>query len=144
VDSQAPGTVSGVQGATGEQGQRTTAAGEHERADGRAPAAGRRPVPATAVAPAAPVRHAPEGGFDFFGTKPPAAAHSSPSALDTVQNEDLADVVGEEALALHKADAEAGFKAVTDAGRGAGQVIDLTAHDETEPIDLPGLRNAVS
>ncbi len=112
-----------------------------------------RPVPgpghftvptAVAVVPAAaPVRR-PEvhGGFDFFGTQKETAS----AALDAVQNEDLADVVGQEALALHKAESEARFKPVDEESRGlgAGQVIDLTAHDETEVFDLKGLRSAVS
>ncbi|MGW0570168.1 hypothetical protein [Streptomyces tauricus] len=102
--------------------------------------AGHFAVPtAVAVAPAAPVRRpAVEGGFDFFGTQKGA------EALEAVQNEDLADVVGQEALALHKAEAESGFKPVGDESRGVGQVIDLTAHDETEQIDLTELRSAVS
>lgn len=96
---------------------------------------------AVAVVPSAPARrHAVEGGFDFFGAKQGA----EPAALEAMQNEDLADVVGQEALALHKAEAEAGFKAADEDARGVGQVIDLTAHDETEQIDLQGLRSAVS
>ncbi|MFI5967307.1 hypothetical protein ACIA8J_34775 [Streptomyces asoensis] len=97
---------------------------------------------AVAVVPAAQPLRRPtaEGGFDFFGTK-----NASPHALEAVQNEDLADVVGQEALALHKAESEAAeFKPVDEAARGVGQVIDLTAHDETEQIDLQGLRSAVS
>lgn len=97
---------------------------------------------AVAYVPAAqPVRRpTTEGGFDFFGTK----AASTSEALDAVQNEDLADVVGQEALALHKAESEAEFKPLDEASRGVGQVIDLTAHDETEHIDLQGLRSAAS
>ncbi|MBZ9642517.1 hypothetical protein [Streptomyces sp. PSKA30] len=99
---------------------------------------------AVAVVPAsAPVRRpTAEGGFDFFGTKANASA-----ALEAVQNEDLADVVGQEALDLHKAEAESEFKPAGEESRGIGQVIDLTAHDETEQIDvqeLRGLRSAVS
>ncbi|NEA59255.1 hypothetical protein G3I60_35120 [Streptomyces sp. SID13666] len=56
------------------------------------------------------------GGFDFFGTQKPGAAQ-----------EDLADVVGEEAYAEHEAQL-------------AAEVIDLTEHDETEQIDVSGLR----
>lgn len=97
---------------------------------------------AVAVVPAAQPARRPtaEGGFDFFGTK----GASAPCALEAVQNEDLADVVGQEALALHKAESEAEFKPLDEAARGVGQVIDLTAHDETEHIDLQGLRSAVS
>jgi hypothetical protein len=96
---------------------------------------------AVAVVPAAPVRRpAVEGGFDFFGTK----SEESRTALESVQNEDLADVVGQEALALHKAEAEAQFKPADEEARGAGQVIDLTAHDETQQIDVQGLRSAAS
>ncbi|MET7484126.1 hypothetical protein [Streptomyces sp. NPDC005538] len=98
---------------------------------------------AVAVVPAAPVRRpVTEGGFDFFGMqKGPSSAD-----MDAVQNEDLADVVGQEALAVHKAEAEAEFKPADDRSRGVGavQVIDLTAHDETEQINLPGLRSAAS
>ncbi|EDY57851.2 hypothetical protein GT021_24240 [Streptomyces sp. SID5470] len=96
---------------------------------------------AVAVVPTAPVRRPRvEGGFDFFGTK----AGASKDALEAVQNEDLADVVGQEALALHKAESESEFKPADEESRGIGQVIDLTAHDETEQIDLQGLRSAVS
>ncbi|GGW40289.1 hypothetical protein GCM10010320_19790 [Streptomyces caelestis] len=96
---------------------------------------------AVAVAPQPPVRrHVSEGGFDYFGTK----QGTSRAALEAVQNEDLADVVGQEALALHKAETEARFKPVDEESRGIGQVIDLTAHDETEQIDVQGLRSAVS
>lgn len=107
--------------------------------------AGHYAVPtAVAVVPtAAPVRRpTAEGGFDFFGAQKETAS----AALDAVQNEDLADVVGQEALALHKAESEAQFKPANEESRGVGisQVIDLTAHDETEQIDLQGLRSAVS
>ncbi|WP_051812183.1 coiled-coil domain-containing protein [Streptomyces sp. NRRL S-340] len=116
--------------------------------------AGHYAVPtAVAVVPPAPARRpVTEGGFDFFGAKKGAP----PAALEAVQNEDLADVVGPEALALHKAEAEAGAGAEAGAetadkpagedteAPAAGQVIDLTAHDETEQIDLQGLRTAVS
>ncbi|MFJ4201476.1 hypothetical protein ACIP2Y_17825 [Streptomyces sviceus] len=96
---------------------------------------------AVAVVPTAPVRRPRiEGGFDFFGTK----AGAERDALEAVQNEDLADVVGQEALALHKAESESQFKPADEESRGIGQVIDLTAHDETEQIDLQGLRSAVS
>ncbi|PIM71071.1 hypothetical protein CTU88_21585 [Streptomyces sp. JV178] len=102
--------------------------------------AGHFTVPtAVAVVPAAPRRRtAVEGGFDFFGTQKEA------DVIEAVQNEDLADVVGQEALALHKAESEAQFKRRDEAARGVGQVIDLTAHDETEQIDLQGLRTAAS
>ncbi|WP_107092263.1 hypothetical protein [Streptomyces sp. NRRL B-1140] len=96
---------------------------------------------AVAVPPQAPVRRPQAGGgFDFFGTK----AGTSSAALEAVQNEDLADVVGQEALALHKAETEARYKPADEESRGIGQVIDLTAHDETEQIDVQGLRSAVS
>ncbi|MFC8201408.1 hypothetical protein ACFUTV_39340 [Streptomyces sp. NPDC057298] len=101
--------------------------------------AGHFTVPtAVAVVPATPARPSVEGGFDFFGTEKGA------EALEAVQNEDLADVVGQEALALHKAESEAGFRPAGEESRGVGQVIDLTAHDETEQIDVAELRSAVS
>lgn len=97
---------------------------------------------AVAVVPASPVRRPMvEGGFDFFGMQKGATS----AAMDAVQNEDLADVVGEEALAAHKAE-EAQFKPADERSRdvGVSQVIDLTAHDETEQINLHGLRSAAS
>lgn len=132
-----------------EAGGQPRAAGDHERAAApTAPAASAAPAahrPAghftvpTAVAvvpPTQPVRRpVQDDGFDFFGTRR--------EALDAVQNEDLADVVGQEALALHKAEAEGRYKPAAEEPR-AGQVIDLTAHDETEHIDVQGLRSAVS
>ncbi|MFF4633106.1 hypothetical protein [Streptomyces griseorubiginosus] len=122
----------------------------HERAAATTPARAAQPPQrpaghfiaptAVAVVPTAPERRPRvEGGFDFFGTK-----GASSEALEAVQNEDLADVVGQEALALHKAESEAEFKPADDESRGVGQVIDLTAHDETEQINLKGLRSAVS
>ncbi|MFD5191556.1 hypothetical protein ACFWMU_26010 [Streptomyces sp. NPDC058357] len=87
---------------------------------------------ATAVAPyAASRRHlVPQGSFDFFGTQKARAA------IESVQNEDLADVVGEEALAAHRTG--------TPGKRAVGEVIDLTAHDETEQLDVVELRSAIS
>ncbi|MGW7824246.1 hypothetical protein ACWGLF_40485 [Streptomyces puniciscabiei] len=135
------------------QGQ-PVAAGGHARAaaDPMAPAEPAQPVgplpaghftvpTAVAVVPAAPTRRpVVEGGFDFFGTQKGAPK----AALDSVQNEDLADVVGPEALAVHKAETEAAFKDADARAAGVGQVIDLTAHDETEQIDVQGLRTAAS
>ncbi|WP_046730895.1 hypothetical protein [Streptomyces humi] len=96
---------------------------------------------AVAVLPAAPIpRPLVTGGFDFFGTQ----KGDSSGGLESMHNEDLADVVGQEALALHKAESEADFKPVDPESRGVGQVIDLTAHDETEQINLGGLRSAAS
>ncbi|MFI9611474.1 hypothetical protein ACIHCM_07250 [Streptomyces sp. NPDC052023] len=129
---------------------KTEAADVHEHAvatTGRATMrqpSGHYTVPtAVAVVPAQATVRRPrvEGGFDFFGTK---AKGEASAALEAVQNEDLADVVGQEALDLHKADSEAEFKPVTAESRGVGQVIDLTAHDETEQIDVQGLRSAAS
>ncbi|MFG2481204.1 MULTISPECIES: hypothetical protein [Streptomyces] len=105
--------------------------------------------PAAAVAPYAAQRRTAsrvEGGFDFFGTKNAAQARA---VIEAVQNEDLADVVGAEALAVHKAESaqavvEPEFKPATDETRAVGQVIDLTAHDETESIDVVRLRTAIS
>ncbi|MBT2544657.1 hypothetical protein J7E99_29125, partial [Streptomyces sp. ISL-44] len=115
--------------------------------------------PAAAVAPYAAQRRTAsrvEGGFDFFGTK---NAEQARAAIEAVQNEDLADVVGAEALAVHEAESARTTAAepVTDAAAepaaeaapdeepaAGGQVIDLTAHDETEPIDVARLRTAIS
>ncbi|MFE4698130.1 hypothetical protein ACFRIC_13785 [Streptomyces sp. NPDC056738] len=100
---------------------------------------------AVAVVPQpAPVRRpSVEGGFDFFGTQKEA---SEAAAVEAVQNEDLADVVGQEALAEHEAEAGAsGARSAGQAPEGADrQVIDLTEHDETEHIDMTGLRSAAS
>lgn len=154
----AEGTAAGAAAATeAEAAQEDEAQGKPEAVDGHSRAAAFTPAKAAqtgpqpsghfvaptavAVVPTTPARRPPaEGGFDFFGTQKGAA----PAALAAVQNEDLADVVGQEALALHKAEAEAEFKPADEESRGVGQVIDLTAHDETEQIDLQGLRSAVS
>ncbi|MER6517163.1 hypothetical protein ABT246_09845 [Streptomyces sp. NPDC001553] len=136
----APAATSGAARTTEAHGR--TAAGDRASA---VPA--RRP--AATVAPyTAPRRSASrvEGGFDFFGTKNAAQARA---AIEAVQNEDLADVVGAEVLAVHKAETvraagDPEFKPVTPEHRAVGQVIDLTEHDETEPIDVVRLRTAIS
>ncbi|MEU6276932.1 hypothetical protein ABZ871_31685 [Streptomyces populi] len=95
---------------------------------------------AVAVVPhTAPVRRpSAEGGFDFFGTQKEGA---DDAVVEAVQNEDLADVVGQEALAAHEAGSESRGETPDGADR---QVIDLTEHDETEHIDMTGLRSAAS
>ncbi|WP_369144915.1 hypothetical protein [Streptomyces sp. R44] len=117
------------------QGKHAAAAGteQHTRTAATAPAL----PPASTALPAVPVAAAivpyaarrpvprPEGGFDFFGTQ------KAEAVIEAVQNSDLADVVGEEVLALA-------------APRAVGQVIDLTAHDETEQLDVAELRGAVN
>ncbi|GHH39760.1 hypothetical protein [Streptomyces candidus] len=90
--------------------------------------------PSSALTPYAPqnlpaVRK--QGGFDFFGTSTGAGV-----AAD-MQDEDLADVVGEEALAEHRSS-----RTAADA-ETVGAVIDLTAHDETEQLDVADLRSAI-
>ncbi|MCC3770453.1 hypothetical protein [Streptomyces sp. UNOC14_S4] len=100
-------------------------------------ASAQAPVPVRAAAAVVPpqARPAPrtQGGFDFFGTQRPSAAGRP------VEETDLADVVGEEALA--EADADAGAEAAASAGE---DIIDLTEHDETEQIDVADLRSAIS
>lgn len=126
--AEAPG---GGAGAGAGQEHRTPGALPAARPAGGLPAA--RPVPAaSAVVPySASRRHlVPQGSFDFFGTQ---KAHA---AIESVQNEDLADVVGEEALAAHRSG--------TAENRAVGKVIDLTAHDETEQLDVAQLRSAIS
>ncbi|MFC9248220.1 hypothetical protein ACFT7S_30605 [Streptomyces sp. NPDC057136] len=131
--------------AEGPKGKHAAAAGagdhQHRRPSVALPAPQLSPVPvpvprpipaASAVVPyAAARRHlVPQGSFDFFGTQ------KANAAIEAVQNEDLADVVGEEALAAHRT-------GVTE-NRAVGKVIDLTAHDETEQLDVAGLRSAIS
>ncbi|MEU5309331.1 hypothetical protein [Streptomyces sp. NPDC021562] len=149
ADGHARAVAATTAGPEGPEGIAPAAAeAEEDAADTPAPSANSVPpsghftVPtAVAVLPAAPIpRPLVTGGFDFFGTQKGASA----GGLDTMHNEDLADVVGQEALALHKAESEAEFKAADPGARGVGQVIDLTAHDETEQINLGGLRSAAS
>ncbi|MFF3542221.1 hypothetical protein [Streptomyces platensis] len=109
-----------------------------------------RPVPATAaaIAPSRPAASRATGGFDFFGN----ATAAGPRQLTAPLEEDLADVVGEEALAEQSARTQpaeepaAAEDAQTDGATttGSGEVIDLTAHDETEQLDLAPLRTAIS
>ncbi|MFF1561373.1 hypothetical protein [Streptomyces sp. NPDC058279] len=145
--------AAGAAGVVGASGDAAAAAGSGGHGRTAAGAAGAqlpaRRLAATVAPYAAPRRPASrvEGGFDFFGTKTAAQARA---VIESVQNEDLADVVGAEVLAVHKAestgqsDAEPEFKAPTAEQRALGQVIDLTAHDETEPVDVARLRSAIS
>lgn len=110
-------------------------------------AAGHFTVPAAAmVVPAAPARKAPQGGFDFFG-----------AGRSLEGEEDLADVVGEELAAEVAAEVDQADEPETESRPEAEgsdnvseedaereqQVIDLTAHDETEQIDMGELRSAL-
>ncbi len=99
----------------------------HTPAPADPPAPGLVPV-AAAVLPYAAQRQAQvrpqQGGFDFFGLKKHAASSGSQAS------QDLADVVGDEAYAEHEAKLD----------EDDPQVIDLTAHDETEQLDLRVLR----
>ncbi|MFI5757923.1 hypothetical protein [Streptomyces sp. NPDC051569] len=145
------------------QGKHAAAVGgeQHSRPSSALPALPALPAPpalpvprvaaASAIVPYEPLRRPvrrPEGRFDFFGAQAAQAAQAAQSGLRTaevvevpaptaqlarVAREDLADVVGEEALAERRPE-----------DRVAGQVIDLTAHDETEQLDLVRLRDAVS
>ncbi len=111
------------------------------------------PIAPYAVHPRRPTRCS-QGSFDFFGTKKAdkhdkhdKASKLAPAVLEAVQNEDLADVVGAEALAAHKAESDAQDFKTAPSGttqRVGGQVIDLTAHDETEQINVTRLRSAMS
>ncbi|MEB8341023.1 hypothetical protein [Streptomyces endophyticus] len=122
-----------------------------EEADSRGKseaAAGHFTVPAAAmVVPAAPTRKVPQGGFDFFG-----------AGLSPQGEEDLADVVGEELAAEVAAEVEVEAEVKAEAENSDNntddaetpedaereqQVIDLTAHDETEQIDMGELRSAL-
>ncbi|MEV6329708.1 hypothetical protein [Streptomyces sp. NPDC051909] len=105
----------------------------------RAPAM--RHVPAAAaIVPYTARRVArPTGNFDYFGTQstqPAIGAKKAAAAIEAVQDTDLADVVGEEVLAA--------AAPRPPEQRAVGQVIDLTAHDETEQLDVAELRGAVS
>ncbi|MEV0089943.1 hypothetical protein [Streptomyces sp. NPDC050738] len=116
------------------KGKPSAAAGsDHSRPTSALPVP--RNVPATAVVPYASVQNRavrPLGTFDFFGNQVTA-----PKAAADLEKEDLADVVGAEALEAVR------NEKVADS-RGVGQVIDLTAHDETEQIDVAQLRSAIS
>lgn len=112
------------------QGKHAAAAGQqHERRPSSAAPARRTAPAAAAIEPYSAQRRPAsrlQGGFDFFGTQK--------AAVEAVQHEDLADVVGEEALAARRTEE-----------RAIGKVIDLTAHDETEQLDVVELRrDAVS
>ncbi|MFF5567982.1 hypothetical protein ACFY7Z_26240 [Streptomyces sp. NPDC012623] len=131
---------------------------QHSRPASALPAT--RVPTASAIVPYSPLRRPvrPEGGFDFFGAegrpeggeRPPGEAPSGEEAgtgaaagegtgpVARLEREDLADVVGEEALAERRRSED----------RGVGQVIDLTAHDlaahdGTGRFPLGELRGAV-
>ncbi|MER5439177.1 hypothetical protein, partial [Streptomyces sp. NPDC002790] len=130
-----------------------------EEADSRGKseaAAGHYTVPAAAmVVPAAPVRKVPQGGFDFFGAG--RSVHGQEDLADVVGEELAAEVAAEvdqadepeagsqprvEAEDSGSADDTEASEAPEDAEREQ-QVIDLTAHDETEQIDMGELRSAL-
>lgn len=148
---------SGREAQDGENGRGKASAAAAPRTGGAAPdrtadAAGPalRPVPAAAaaIAPSRPAASRAQGGFDFFGN----ATDDGPRELAAPLEEDLADVVGDEAVAEHSAREQPTAKGATADGEradgetttGTGEVIDLTAHDETEQLDLGGLRSAIS
>lgn len=116
-------------------------------------ASGHYTVPAAAaVVPAAPARRVPQGGFDFFGTSgSPEGSEEGPADGSAGKpDEDLADVIGDEALAEQERERgrarghEAPEPDSTETKDVAEQeVIDLTAHDETEQIDVGDLRSAL-
>ncbi|MFE9405853.1 hypothetical protein ACFYNY_29580 [Streptomyces sp. NPDC006530] len=129
------------------QGKRAAALGngEHSRPSAALTTGPRRaelPAPPAPVA-AAVVPHLarravhPEGSFDFFGAggAQAEAAEQKAAAIEAVQDEDLADVVGAEVLAN---------RAQQGPGKVVGEVIDLTVHDETEQLDVAELRTAIS
>ncbi|PKV87059.1 hypothetical protein [Streptomyces sp. TLI_146] len=120
------------------QGKRSAAAGsgEHVRPSSAAlPAlpAAPKPVAAAVVPYVARPAVRPEGSFDFFGTA--AEKEAVEAAIEAAAEEDLADVVGEEVLAE---------RPHSGPERVVGKVIDLTAHDETEQLDVAVLRTAIS
>ncbi|MFF0555417.1 hypothetical protein ACH4ZU_28380 [Streptomyces sp. NPDC020472] len=122
------------------QGKHAAAAGTEHTRTAASTALPAVPV-AAAVVPYATRRPVPrpEGGFDFFGTQKAAAV------IEDVQNSDLADVVGEEVLASGTPLlTPVAAPAVPAPPRAIGQVIDLTAHDETEQLDMAELRGAVN
>ncbi|MFF5975395.1 hypothetical protein ACFY7C_28205 [Streptomyces sp. NPDC012769] len=141
----APGAESEAEAeaARNERNERDEENEQHTKTTG---AAALRTVPAAAaIAPYAarrPVQR-PTGGFDYFGTQGTSGtraalgAKKAAAAIEAVQDADLADVVGEEVLA----DAA---KPAAPEQRAIGQVIDLTAHDETEQLDVAELRGAVN
>ncbi|MEU1088557.1 hypothetical protein ACFYPN_18605 [Streptomyces sp. NPDC005576] len=122
------------------------------RAAGPSPVPARvaRTVPAaSAVVPYHAQRRAqvPQGGFDFFGSQPdgtPAPGTATVPGPGTgvrqsprpVPEEDLADVVGEEALAVHRSHA--------GDPRAVGKVIDLAPPDAQRRPGSSGLRGAAS
>lgn len=127
--------------------------GKHA-ADGTAPAvpAAREHhlVPATAATTAKavlpyaqpPQRTAPQhtpahraiGGFDFFGTQVPSVAPEA--GKDHPDQTDEAD----EADRPDRAESAPASEEHAQAGEPASEVIDLTAHDDTEQLDMSGLR----
>ncbi|UNO40614.1 hypothetical protein [Streptomyces sp. MST-110588] len=136
------------------------------RTAGDVPTGGSR-VPAAVATAQLAARRLPAprttGGFDFFGNSTGRNRQPLPAPLE----DDLADVVGDEAVAEQSSRGAAGGVRTTagpvsgaepsgvaagpdvaPAGRGTadgvGEVIDLTAHDETEQFDIAELRSAIS
>ncbi|WP_380278218.1 hypothetical protein [Kitasatospora purpeofusca] len=112
-----------------------------------------RPRPAVSPAPR------PQG-FSFFGRGSGAAVRAAApapavrSVEELGERADLADVVGDEAVAAQAreqsrdqeqaaaraAGAEAQTRVLPQVGDADPEVVDLTPHDETEQIEVPELR----
>jgi hypothetical protein len=105
------GTQAGAQAATQDDGRRTA-----RSADGKT--AGRAAQPSAAA-----------------GAGSAASASDAPAV--PAPDEDLADIVGADAVAERQAERQAEREATAE---GIGEVIDLTEYDETEQFDMRELR----
>ncbi|MGY3203214.1 hypothetical protein [Streptomyces sp. TE5632] len=128
--SSGPGTDTGTAPEEPSQPEQSAPPGRSVRPSGHFTV----PTAVAVVPPTEPVRRpVTDGGFDFFGTQ-----KDEEPGRENVQNEDLADVVGQEALALRKTEDDAESKPAGEDARAVSQVIDLTAHDEPEEAGPDG------
>ena len=122
----------------------THASGPAASPPGPSAVRGNRTAPvATAVAPGRRYPTRVEGGFDFFGSQglpAPEGPRPAGSTRSAASEDDLADVVGAEAFAEHEGRHDHDPASAETERETAGEVIDLTEHDETEPLDMLELR----
>ncbi|GGO89507.1 hypothetical protein GCM10012280_32820 [Wenjunlia tyrosinilytica] len=127
------GSPSEAEPPSGSEDTRESAGEQGIGADALRPTRPQAPVnTAVAIVPPSAQRgrrtRSPEPGFDYFGTQRALPAAARPAGELTsgksprIEEEDLADVVGEEI------------------SRAEASLIDLTEHDETETIDVRELR----
>lgn len=132
--------------AEGPAGAAQTAAGLPVREHRLVPAVAAAVLPyAQPVRPAGTVGHRAVGGFDFFGTQklpalPASSASGHPSVDPDTEPDPAVAADGHGVARSPEPGAPRQSPEHAQAAEASAEIIDLTAHDETEQLDLSGLR----